>query len=172
VSIDPQQPHPEERTDFTIPELKVWVTQRRGELLHALLVLTRHWLLAGSPLGEAAGADDYARWLASCRGLLALCGFTGVVGHSDTVPLDESGGDSKEAFLALLWEHFKEEDFTTGQALTLISLEQTPADMKAGSAISLGRWLSRHEGQWAGGLSVRQIRLSSGVLQWQLRRAP
>jgi hypothetical protein len=171
VSIDPQQPNPEERTDFVIPQLKEWVTEHRGELLGALLILIRSWMLAGRPIGDMVGADDYARWIEACRGILAHAGFEGIVGHPDTVRQKQrQGTDETQDFLNLLWEHFGEDVWTAGQAAALMSLDEAPADMKAGSSRSLGRWLVKHEGQWAGGISVRQAGSLSGSTRWHLRK--
>ena len=45
--IDPGMPHPELRTGFEIEDLEGCATNRRGDLIAALLTLIRAWVVAG-----------------------------------------------------------------------------------------------------------------------------
>jgi hypothetical protein len=170
VSIDPQVPDPEARTDFHVSDLKSWVRTRRGALLGAMLTLVRAWVVEGCPTGERVGEDDYARWIEACRGVLAVAGLEGVVLHSETVRQKEAD-DEWGVFLAGLWELFGDEPWTVAQAVARASFEEVPDGMKAGNARSMGKWLSNHEGQWAANRCVRAVGVTNGSKTWKLFEA-
>jgi hypothetical protein len=69
--IDPGRPNPELRTGFAINDLERWVKERRGELLHALLVVVRAWVAAGRPTAPERASDGYARWVRTVEGILS-----------------------------------------------------------------------------------------------------
>jgi hypothetical protein len=76
IQIDPNMASPETR-EFAIADLKGWVREHRNQLLHALLVMIRHWVGQGRPLEARRQSDSYARWQSTVGGILAACGVVG-----------------------------------------------------------------------------------------------
>lgn len=170
ASIDPQDPRPEERTNFVIPDLKNWVAARRGELLAALLTLVRAWVVAGRPTGERVGEDDYSRWIEACRGILQVAGVEGVVGHRETVRQTESEEDDEWAdFLSALYAHFGEREWTAKEASAAWLQDAAPERMDADNARVIGVWLRNHQGRWAGGYCVRG-RAGRNAVLWRVEK--
>lgn len=158
TSIDPNVPHPEQRTDFAIPDLKAWVRKRKGELLGALLTLLRAWVLAGKPLGPEVGSDDYAFWTQNVQGVLGVAGWSGIIGHPDTLQQEGTDEDTEwGAFLGELRRLFGDAKWTARDLVGRLDLdpEAVPADMNTGSARAVGMWLRNRQGRWAGGFCLR-----------------
>lgn len=88
VTINANMERPEERTEFTNPDLESWVAEHRGELLWTLLTLIRAWVVAGRPMDEPPTSDGFGKWVAVLRGVLKMAELgeaVGVVGHADSV---------------------------------------------------------------------------------------
>lgn len=161
VSIDPRTPNPEARTDFRIRNLKEWVRARRGELLRALLVLLRAWVVAGRPRVGSVGSDDFAEWIESLRGVLTVAGIDGVVEHSETVVQKTTEeGDEVGAFLAAIHAVVGDRRWSASEVADGV-WDESPEGLNVTSARSVGRWLTRVEGRWAGERCVRQAGLDS-----------
>lgn len=163
VTIDPNTPRPEERTDFAIPDLEAWVRAHRGELLHALLTLVRAWVSKGRPVGPLATTDSFAEWLRVANGVLSLAGIEGTAGHADTVRQTESDEDEEwGSFLLALHAVFGEKAWSAKEAVVVGSgLDDVWPEFLRGrsgfgpSPQALGNALRNRLGRWAGGLAVR-----------------
>lgn len=172
VTIDPNDPHPEERTDFAITNLQGFVQEHRGALLSGLLTMLRAWTCAGRPTGPRVGEDSYSRWIEACRGVLDVAGVAGVVGHGDTkVAAETDDGEDWGQFLRKLWDQFGDSKFTAKQAGEIADIEDcAPTGMNT-SARSVGMWLANRVGQWSGDLTVRAAgHDGADVKLWQLAK--
>jgi len=172
VSIDPRLPHPEARTDFRIADLKAWVRARRGELLGGLLVLLRAWVAAGRPMGESVGSDDFATWVRVLRGVLEVAGVEGTVEEGVTVAQKTTEeGDDMVAFFAGIYEAKGTERWTAAEVADL-PWDEGPEGVNVTSARSLGKWLTKMQGRWAGDLCVRSAGEDghSKAKLWRLER--
>jgi hypothetical protein len=123
--IDPGIPHPELRpsSSAAIPNLVEYVTQHRGEILHALLTLVRAWVAAGRPV-EQASADDYGRACAVVRGILAVAGVGGVFDHEET-HRQELGEEDQEwaEFLHGVYSVFGSKVWSVNQLLVAVNTD-------------------------------------------------
>jgi hypothetical protein len=156
VSIDPRTPNPEARTDFGIADLKGWVRARRGELLGALLTLLRAWVVEGRPRGARVGSDDFAGWVETLRGVLGVAGVEGTVEDGVTVAQKSTDEvDDVAAFLRAVHEVVGDEKWAASR-LTEVVFDDVPEGLNPASSRSLGKWLTRVQGRWAGDLCVRQ----------------
>ncbi len=182
VTIDPGCPDPHLRTDFAIDDLEGWVRDRRGQLIHALLVLVRAWITTGSPTERRTG-DGYARWVETVDGILHNAGVAGTFDHRESVR-QETGADDQEwaDFLAAAHKVFGEEPWTAKELLAKvqegdfelnpmyaidrpISLDALPTALTSklrrqmggvgNLAKPLGHWLRNRDGRWAGSRTVR-----------------
>ncbi len=186
VMIDPGVPQPEKRTGFAIPDLPQWVRQRRGELLHALLVLVRLWVLEGQPR-TASTSDGYAGWIGSVRGILGVAGIDGEFDHNDTTR-DGVGADDEEwrDFLAIIHKVMGDNPWTVKELLgyvgsdslldqAAISINDLPDELATKAARngvgsisrSLGWWLRNRAGRWAGSYCVRAV-AETDVKTWRV----
>jgi hypothetical protein len=197
-TIDPAVPDPHLRTGFTIPNLELWVRDHRGELLHALLVLIRNWVVRGRPT-TARGSDSYATWIETVGGILAAAGHPGTFDHRDsarqTVGTDD---DEWREFLTAVHNQLGGRSWTVKELLELfrvqreareggwtverpaaLELDVLPAELAEKASRShqgvgligksLGRWLANRDGRWAGDLTVRRTGgKAAGVVHWKI----
>ncbi|XTZ17068.1 hypothetical protein ACQSSU_06725 [Micromonospora echinospora] len=188
--IDPGQPNPELRTGFAIENLEIWVKERRGELLHALLTLVRAWVAAGKPLPAERASDSYARWVRTVEGILTTAGIDGQFDHKSTQVEVGTDDDEWAVFLEAVYKAYREREWTakellgdldTGSLITpgKVPAEALPDELAAkaskhpkgpvGISKSLGWWLRNREGRWAGGLVVRRAGVDVHKVQlWQI----
>ncbi len=172
ISIDPNVPHPEQRTDFLIKDLKGWVRERRGELLAALLTLLRAWVVAGKPLGPEVGSDDFATWTQAMQGVLGVAGWSGTVGHADTVQQDSNDEENEwGTFLAEAWRLFGGETWVARDLTEHLDLDRdaVPTEMNLDSARATGMYLKNRQGRWAGGFAVRAAG-GRDATKWQVHK--
>jgi hypothetical protein len=197
VTVDPGVPDPHLRTGFRIADLEGWVRRRRGDILGALLVLTRSWVAAGSPktLGRS---DSYADWAASLAGLLECAGIEGGFDAPTTARQTIGTDDSEWAdFLRAIHEVFGVESWQTSDVVAriprqgFVNISGVPELAASGTAIpaealpqeladkfdfqksitkSLGRWLANREGRWAGGYVVKSAGEDRAGRKWRVDR--
>lgn len=178
INIDPDVPHPEQRTGFAIPDLPVWVRENRGELLVALLTLLRAWVREGKPLGPEVGSDSFANWTRAMQGVLSVAGWPGTVGHVETVQQDSNDEDVEwGVFLAAVWRLFEAEAWTVKELLDRVSefdgglsTDDLPADMSDRNTRSAGAWLRNRKGRWAGGYALRPAGLKNNTATWRVQK--
>lgn len=185
VTIDAGIPDPQLRTGFEIGNLEQWARDNRGELLHALLVLIRSWVIAGRPV-QRRGSDSYASWIEATAGILDVAGHPGTFDHRDAARQTVGTDDTEWGeFLEAIHGEFGESSWTVKELLAKfasttvandrgwpeqiagpLSLDTLPAELAdkaarshAGVGLigkSLGRWLANRDGRWAGKLTVRR----------------
>jgi hypothetical protein len=87
VRLNPNVPHPEERTGFAIPNLDQWIlspaNQRR--LLWHLLVLVIDWTRNGAPPQTGIAMRQFTPWAEAVGGFLAHHGVGGFLGNVQNV---------------------------------------------------------------------------------------
>lgn len=100
VHLDPKCPRPDQRTGFQIPDLEEWLEDpaNRAELLRALLILARSWIVAGAQREEFA-MRGFRRWACAMGGFLAHHGITGFLGNREQL---EEHDDEAEVWAAFL----------------------------------------------------------------------
>lgn len=185
VRIDPKVPNPEERTDFAIANLPEWVAERRGMLVTALLILVRAWVNAGRP-DEKQSSDSFAPMLEAINGILSVAEIEGHANHKDVAP--ETKGDGFEEWgemLAAIYEKWGGQPWTGKTLLEEISaahggLEQDilpsaladAAKFKPVTALGreLGAGLSKAEGRWFEGHTVRKAGTKQRATVWRVER--
>jgi hypothetical protein len=191
INIDPNMPNPETRTDFAIPDLIGWVHARRNDLLHALLVMIRHWVAEGAAKAVRAQSDSFAPWEATVAGILAACGVAGQF-DAESGKRAARGGDDDGlvTMLGHLRDRFGDREWTVAEALDGTesagagefineSRDWLPslildklARSEAGGRKSLGRWLLFRIGRWvtdeSGSYVLRQADGGGRIARWRV----
>lgn len=102
VRLDPNMPRPEERRDFAIPGLDVWIlkpaNQRR--VLWNVLVLIMDWIASGAPRETGVTMRQFTPWVEACGGLLSHHGVKGFLGNAESTRSMDSDAAMWGAFLA------------------------------------------------------------------------
>jgi hypothetical protein len=121
VGIDAQTPRPQDRTGFAIADLPGWARARRGELLHALLILIRAWVVGGRPTRPARTSDSFAVWVQAVDGILGHAGVPGRFADPSTERQEAGEQDDEWAdFLRAVHEVFGERTWTVKDLLDLV----------------------------------------------------
>lgn len=191
ITIDPNMPNPETRTDFKIADLIGWVKANRNEILWALLVMIRRWVAAGRPLAERAQSDSFALWERSVAGVLAVCEVTGEF-DAESGKRAAAGGDDDGlvTFLGHLRDEYGDKDWTVAEILEnqhstdigdFVGASRdwlpTPvldkmARSEASGRKSLGRWLLFRVGRWVsdvnGAYVLRQVEGGGRTARWRV----
>jgi len=174
--IDPGRPNPELRTEFAIPALDIWVNDRRGELLAAMLTIVRAWVVDGMRLRPIRASDGYARWVRTVESILRHAGVPGRFDDPSTQIEVGSDDDEWAEFLTAVHRAYGTRGFTAKELLAdvdtgnlirpgLIPVDALPGDLETklgrggaapGLAKTLTWWLRNRSGRWAGGLTVRE----------------
>ncbi len=86
IRLDPDMPHPEERTGFAIPGLDQWIldpANQRTVLWH-LLVLVIDWTRAGAPRQRGITMRQFTPWAEALGGFLSHHGVPGFLANIDS----------------------------------------------------------------------------------------
>jgi hypothetical protein len=102
IRLDAQTSRPWQRTGFRHPDLLGWVTERRAELVTALLTLSQAWYQAGQPEAVTPTLGGFEAWTRTIGGILAHVGVGGFLANLDELYTQVDEGDSGQwtAFLA------------------------------------------------------------------------
>jgi hypothetical protein len=110
IALASQVEHPEERTGFRHPFLRVYVRSRRLELVWASLVLIQAWIDAGrpGPTDTVKPLGDFEEWREVMGGLLGYHGFAGFLGDRDALRTEHAASDVVQlAFLGRWWVSYQ-----------------------------------------------------------------
>jgi hypothetical protein len=81
VRMDARHPKPWERTGFRHARLEEYVTERRGELVAALLTIIRGWYAASCPVAPVPTFGGFEAWAETTAGILAYAGVEGFLAN-------------------------------------------------------------------------------------------
>jgi hypothetical protein len=75
IRLDAQNARPWQRTGYRHPDLQAWVKMKRGEILAAILTLTRAWIQAGKPrpADTIPRLGGFEGWRDMIGGILEYC---------------------------------------------------------------------------------------------------
>lgn len=179
ILIDPDMANPETRS-FAITDLPAWVRERRGELIHALMVLVRAWVSYGMPMADRAQSDGFATWERCVQGVLTACEIPGSF-DAESGKRAAAGGDDDGLVTVLerLHRRYGDKAWTVAQSLEPESGEWVEADRdwlpapvldklarsEARGKQAFGKWLRFRLGRWVTGSDGRAYVLrDEGVL--------
>jgi hypothetical protein len=103
IRLDARSSRPWQGRKFKHPKLKLWVRKHRGELLAALLTLTRGWYAAGKPAASTPVLGSFETWCSTVGGILEHAGVAEFLGNLDRLYEQADPGEAQwTAFLARL----------------------------------------------------------------------
>jgi putative DNA primase/helicase len=187
-ALDPGCERPEERT-FLVDLHKV-VPERRADLAVASLTITRAYLTAGEP---DVGIPNFARfedWSRFVRQPLVWLGMEDPIKGRERIEAHNSVRAQLWPLLQAWRDNYPGEEATVGEALRLATREaardEPEADIETRqrlrdalfaiggemkpSAITIGRFLGKHENRIEGGLRFVSRPGHGGVPCWRVKR--
>jgi hypothetical protein len=188
VRLDPDMPHPEARTGFSIPNLDSWILDpgNQARVLWYLLVLVLDWTAAGArPSPHVPAMRQFSRWAQHLGGFLEHHG----IGHflanaADAADLDDDAAEWR-AFL-LRWHTLHADRQLTAHELRRTAepdsygndpwdgLFPTTGSGHLPTVKSLGRRLTGQIGRWRGDVVLRSVTNphNHGRAYWVERESP
>jgi hypothetical protein len=147
IRLDAKQSRPWQREGFTHPDLLSWVSEKRGDLVGALLTIARAWFAAGRPLvAEVPRLGSFEAWTETVGGMVTFAGVGGFLGNlKELYDKADEGNAEWEAFLEEWWKHRGEDSITVKALAKLINDEALLKDALPGD---LSEALDKGEGSF------------------------
>ena len=109
VRLDARMERPSQRGDFKHPNLLDWTLKNRGELLAAILTLSRAWFSAGEPRAKVPQLAGYGEWTRVIGGILAHAGVKGFLENlNELYELVDDEGTQWATFLKVWFDEFQD----------------------------------------------------------------
>jgi len=149
--IDPQVEQPWMRDAWTIPHLRLWSRDHRGEMIWAALTLARAWHVAGRPNGERS-LGMFESWAQVIGGILKNAGFADFLGNLREVYEEaDVEGDAIHWFLSE-WQrlHQSQPKTISDVAVWALSLGSPMLDLmtsEKGRNEQFSKWVRRLRGR-------------------------
>jgi hypothetical protein len=129
IRIDAEQERPWQGRSFRHENLRGYVRENRGRIVHAMLVLARAWVSAGRPAPSVEPLGSFEEWTKAVGGILETAGVPDFLGNLhelwDTANPEETlWWDLLEA----LDGHYEGNAFTTKELASLLKSEYADGD--------------------------------------------
>lgn len=189
IRLDARLAKPWERENFKHRDLRAWVLKWRGDLLAAILTITRAWFVAGKPEPQkpVPVMGGFESWAQTIGGILAFAGVEGFLENLSQFH-DEADieGPEWEAFLTA-WVEIIGEQGKTCQEVTAIlkdhdefaeilpeNLSDVFKNPKKSFEKSLGRSLSGKEKRPYGdkSLALQRVGTHKRAILWKVAPLP
>jgi hypothetical protein len=184
IRMDAGTPEPYRSRTFRHPDLLGWASDHRGQLLHALLTISRAWFAAGQPNHVARPLGSFGDWHRIVGSILAHAGVQDFLANfDDTQALDEEV-IQWEAFLLALADRYGDRPFTvidlvgrirTGDETLKLALPDYLAEAFAKNAeslkLKLGNAFARRRDRKFGEMGAQIVRLRRENVQSEFGRA-
>jgi hypothetical protein len=179
IRLEPEDEHPERRSNFRHPELRSWVTEQRGELLAASFILWLYWMAQGRPKPTGVTMGSYESWVHAVGGCLQAAGLDGFLTNIDEwLAVGNPDNASWEPHLRQLAERmeptFTVKDVATKVQLGEIELPYTEKDLPNDPgrlAHAIGNLYRKGRDRWWGNYCLRSsatLNSSSGTRTWSV----
>ncbi|MFD5508290.1 bifunctional DNA primase/polymerase [Streptomyces sp. NPDC127051] len=154
VRLDPDCPNPDQRDNFTVGDLRIWLAENASTIVAALVTMIRGWLADGAKTVNTR-MGDYSQWASVIAGIMAYLKVPGWLanrGEASTVLDDEA--QEWAAFLTDWHQKIGAEPVTTK---ALLGLKDSVPQLHNGdlpSGKQLGHWLKARQGRYFEDLKV------------------
>lgn len=183
IRIRPLMDRPEDRDyrAFRHPDIKGWTDEHRAELLSAVLVLVRSWVVAGRPEGRS-DMGSFERWSKTVGGILEHAGIEGFLeGTREWARQSNTSGDDWDEHLGWLARKFAGRPFRTSEAAVELSREGLDAPLPGprhlaapeGTAVyskALGEFYRGKVDRRFGHLELVAATMKDGYKRWEIIR--
>ncbi len=172
IRLDAKSSQPFRGRTFKHANLLEWVTENRGRLLHALLMIARAWFAAGAPRKVQDPLGSFEVWHQTVGSILAYAGIDAFLGNEEEF-LEEADDVAIEweNFLLVLADHYQHSvEFTIAELMQRLSMSEA---LKQALPASLAEVWDRKSGafQKAIGYAFRKRKEQRfGDLQVYLKR--
>lgn len=182
IRLDAKTARPWKRTQFRHEDLLAWVSEQRGEIVAALLTITRAWYAAGKPQIAPPVVGSFQEWARTIAAVLGFARIKGFLTNLETMydRADESAVQW-EQFLGVLASTFKQEPFTAKEVVERVQCNRefsavlpddvAPVGDKEGSIQRrLGKGFSKREGRRYGDLDIHLERagMDGRAVKWRV----
>jgi hypothetical protein len=112
IRMDAKSAKPMLREDFKHPRLLEYVSENRGRLVHALLIMTRYWFCLGRPRAKnVVPLGSFESWHVVMASILETCGVEGFMGNiQETLGKDEYS-EQWTVLMEAMFDSFEGEKF-------------------------------------------------------------
>jgi hypothetical protein len=125
IRLDAKVERPWLRAAFRHDRLREWALENRGRLVHALLVLVRHWLASGRPRGRQT-LGSFEAWAEVMGGILENAGVEGFLGNLEAqYESGESGAEAEWGSFVAAWAKAYGERWVNVSALLALATERS-----------------------------------------------
>jgi hypothetical protein len=116
VRLDAKMARPWQRDGFRHDDLLGWITEHRGEIVAALLVLARAWFAAGQPTAPVPALGGFSSWAKTVGSVLAHAGINGLLANQEEMydAADETASQW-EVFLQALRDEYGDQQVTAAE---------------------------------------------------------
>ena len=106
IRLDARMARPWQRGGFRHPDLLRWVSENRGALVRALLVVAQAWYVAGKPkAADVPRLGSFESWAEVVGGMVEFAGITGFLGNLEALyEKADEGGAEWEGFPSAWWD--------------------------------------------------------------------
>lgn len=172
VRLDPDCPHPEARTGFSIPNLDTWILHPTNQavVLRHLLVLILDWTNAGAPPAyDVPAMRQFTKWAQQLGGFLAHHDVPGFLANAEEGRgLDEDAAEWR-AFLLRWWALYGNRPVSANELRRDAEPSEYSGDPWEGTFVAalpsgklpsvraLGRRLTGQVGRWRGDIVLRSV---------------
>jgi putative DNA primase/helicase len=173
IRLDANTDRPWLRTEFTHPDLLAWVSDNRGKLVWAALVLIRNWLALGRTVPEKLKPlGSYEQWSRVMGGILAAAEIPGFLGNlEEFYELADHEGAVLRVFVGSWWEKHQSHDVGTTELLPIAKeidgLELHGKD-DGGLRRSLGKLISKQRDRVIGTKRICMAGTTNRATRWKL----
>ena len=154
VRLDPDCPNPDQRDNFTVGDLRIWLSENASTIVAALVTMVRGWLADGAKTINTR-MGDYSAWASVIAGILDYLKVPGWLANRGeaSAALDDEAQEWA-AFLTDWHQKIGTEPVTTK---ALLGLKDTVPQLHNGdlpSGKQLGHWLKARQGRYFEDLKV------------------
>ena len=155
VRLDPDCPNPDQRDNFTVGDLRAWLTENASTVVAALVTMVRGWLAAGAQTINTR-MGDYSKWASVIAGILGFLEIPGWLADRDnsTTVLDDEAQEWAAFLTAWHKSPMGQQTVTTKELLALKDAVPQLHNGDLPSGKQLGHWLKARQGRYFEDLKV------------------
>lgn len=183
VRMDAKQARPWQRTGFRHPKLVQWITESRGTIIVAILIIAKSWILAGRPSKELPVMGSFESWVDLIGNILEFAGIQGFLMNLEEM-YDTADEETPqwENFVSVWHETLHSNYYTVAELSDFFKTDKALADAipidiadsieDKGFTRKLGKALAKRAGvRFLNNLVINKGRTKQKAFTWQIKIA-